>query len=129
NRKRLEPTLPHVPRGFVVAVITPCMRRQDPLHEAPEVAIGVRSHHEVEVIWHQTKAENVHRQASTSIHHRVYECVIVSRFMENRFPTVTAIEHVVPYGSGRRSCGSGHFVRLLNSRPSSNISYVPFFFP
>src|SRR5262249_23601984 len=120
NGKCLEPTLPYVPRGFVVAMVTPCMSRQYPLHPASQVAIAVRSHHEVEVIWHQTQAEDIHRQASTSIHHRVYECVGLSGFMENGTPPVTAVEHVVPYVRGRRSCGSGHFVRFQNGRPSRN---------
>jgi hypothetical protein len=85
-------------------MVTPCMSCQYPLHPASQVAIGVRSDHEVEVIWRQARAENIHAQASASFHHRVDQGIVISRFMENRVPPVTAVEHVVPYISGRRSC-------------------------
>jgi hypothetical protein len=42
--ERLEPPLPNVSRGAVVAMVTSGVRREQPLHPTPEVAIVAWSH-------------------------------------------------------------------------------------
>ena len=60
DRKRLESTLPDVAAVAVVLNVASDVSVQQPLHPAREVAIGVRSDHEVEVVGHEAIRQQPH---------------------------------------------------------------------
>jgi len=64
--KSLETALPHVAAGAVMAMITPHVAGQQPLHEPAQVAVVVRPEHEVKMIRHQAEAHDPHRQAAST---------------------------------------------------------------
>ncbi len=60
--KGFEPSLPDVPAAAVVAMVAANVTREQPLHPASEVAIGLRPKHEMKMVRHQAPADQPHRQ-------------------------------------------------------------------
>ena len=61
NRERLEPPLPDVPRGPVMAMVSVRVSCEQPLHPSSQVAILIGSQQQMEVVGHQAIAEKVDR--------------------------------------------------------------------
>ena len=59
NWKCLEPTLPHMACRFVVGVVTSSMGHLHPLHPGAQVTVGMGSDHQVKMVWHQTKSQDI----------------------------------------------------------------------
>jgi adenine-specific DNA methylase len=55
-----------------VPMVTPHVRRQQPLHPAAQIAIAVRPQHEVEVVGKGTIARQPHGQTPIGVHHRLH---------------------------------------------------------
>jgi hypothetical protein len=108
NDERLETSLPNVPTGAVVAVIASGMSHEQPLHPSDQVAVGVRTDHQVKMVGHQTVPEHIHGKPSAGVSDGLDECVIVPGLMENGLAAVAAVEHVIPHTANRGSGSSRH---------------------
>ena len=63
DRERLESTLPYVPAAFIVPVIAPNVRGQQPLHPTAQVAVAPGPKHQVEVVRHERIPKHRAREA------------------------------------------------------------------
>jgi site-specific DNA recombinase len=125
----LEPPLPDVPRGAVVAVIATGVRREQPLHPAPEVAVGVGSQYDVEVIGHQAVAQDIDGEALARIDDRLKEGIVIGGLVEDGLASVAAVEGVIPHAPDGGAGGAWHGITVLGARPAVNKRYVPLFLP
>ena len=78
--ERLDPSLPDVARGAVMAMVPPCVCRQKPLHPAPLVAILVWPDHQV--VGHQAVPQHVHENVSASVDYGLDEGVVITGLEE-----------------------------------------------
>jgi hypothetical protein len=60
--ERLEPPLPDMAAGAVVAVLASGVGHEQPLHPAAQVAVGSGADHQVEVVGHQAVPEDIQRE-------------------------------------------------------------------
>ena len=87
---------------------TPRVRRQEPLHPSPEVALSQGSDDQVEMIGHDAITQDIQRQTDASVGHRLDEGVVVLGLVEDRFPPIPTVQYVVTKASDRGPCGSWH---------------------
>ena len=126
HRKRLESTLPHVARGAIMAMISPGVGHEQPLHSPAHVTVGVRPNHQVEMVGHKTVSQDVDGKSRLGVGHGVDERIVVGRLMENHLPAIAPIEDMTPDVGDRGPCAPWHGSRLSRAAAACNISYVPF---
>jgi len=100
----LKRALPDVAAAAVAVYVC----RQQPLHPGAEVVVATGPEHEVEVIGHQTKADQPHRHASTGLTQEPNEAVVVVGIVEDLGPAVAAIEGMVAIATDRGSRCAWH---------------------
>src|ERR1035438_2510204 len=113
DRKRLETPLPDVSAGMVVAMVSPHMRSQQPLHPAAQVAIAVRPQHQMKMVGYQTPSEHPHRQPLSSLLHQIEKRNVVVVLAKHFLARVATIEHMVANPAHRCPCRSRHAPILL----------------
>ena len=84
-----------MPTGTVMLVITTDMACHQPLHHFVKLAGLFWLYEQVEVVWHQAPCEQPHRKLFTCRLHKINECSVITVFMKNLLPAVTAIDKVV----------------------------------
>ena len=73
---------------------TPDVRRREPLHERPQLAVVLRPEHKVPMVRHNQVAQNPHRLSRQRFAHHPLESCIVGVLGENPRPRICAVEHV-----------------------------------
>jgi hypothetical protein len=102
-------------------------RREQPLRPTSQVAIMLGPQYQVEVVGHEAIAEQVHRQASASVDHRLDEGVVIAGLAEDGLAAVAPIEGVIPHATDRRASGSRHAITMVDEVPDVNKGVCPRF--
>jgi hypothetical protein len=89
--ERLESPLPNVPAGTVMAVIASGVGHEQPLHPSAQVAVGLRTYHQVKMVRHQTVPEHIHGKPSAGVDDGLDEGVVVAGLMEYGLAAVAAL--------------------------------------
>jgi hypothetical protein len=84
------------------------MCRQEPLHPPPEVAIAVRTHDQVEVIWHQTIPKQIQPEPLLGIGHGSDERIKIGGCVKDSLTAVTAVKSVIDHASHRGASSAWH---------------------
>jgi hypothetical protein len=111
NGKCLEPTLPDVSAAAVVAMVSPDVAGEQPLHPAAEVAVLAGPQHEVKMVGHQAVAEDSHRHAFDPrfrFCHQVQKGGVVFGLAEDLLAAIAAIQDVIAIIAGRSPSGAWH---------------------
>jgi hypothetical protein len=103
NRESLEPPLPDMAAAPVTLAVTVHVSCQQPLHPRTQVAIAIRPQHQVEVVGHQAKAHEPHRQPGAGLLQQPHEIVGIVGIMEDLGAAVATIKHVVTIATHRCS--------------------------
>jgi hypothetical protein len=116
NGESLEAALPDVPAAAVVAVVSPHVTGEKPLHPAPQIAVAARPKHEMKMIRHQAPADQPHRQPFAGRLEQPHERREILVFVEHLAAGIATIQDVV---APIRSAGSGgpRHQRSLPPRP------------
>jgi hypothetical protein len=86
---------------------------EQPVHAGAEVAVAGRPDSEVEVVGHQAKGQEAHREGGHSLGEQANEAVVVSLSVEDLGAAVTTVEGVVAKASWRRARGGSHTVIMV----------------
>src|SRR3990172_8630961 len=108
DRKGLEAPLPHVAGGAVAAVVTPYLRRQQPLEVTREIALGPRPEHQMEMVGHEAEAQQAHRHASTGRRQQFEKAAIVRVVMKHLTAGIAAVQDVVANTADGGARGTWH---------------------
>ena len=103
-----EAALPDVAAAPVTLAVAMHVGRQEPLHPGAEVVVAPRPEDEVEVIGHQTKADQPHRHAGAGLTEEPDEAMVVVGVVKDLGPAVATIEGVVAITTDRGSRRAGH---------------------
>ncbi len=106
--KGFEPALPDVAAAPVAAAVAVHVGGQQPLHPGTQVVVAAGPEDEVEVVGHQAKADQPHRDAGAGLAEEADEAVVVVGVVEDPGAAVAAVEGVVAVAAHRGSRGSGH---------------------
>ena len=94
NRKTLEAALPHMPMTAVVPMIAADMTGHPPLHEGAQRRGRGRLHHEMNMIRHQTEAQERDGMRGVRRGEQVEEGDVVALLVEDRRAAVPAIQDI-----------------------------------
>jgi hypothetical protein len=126
NDECLETSLPNVPARAVVAVIASGVGHEQPLHPSAQVAVGLRTDHQVKMVGHQTVPQHIHGKPSAGVNDGLDESVVVTGLTEDGLAAVAAIEHVIPHAAHRGSGSSRHTLIVKGDSWLRNIQCVSF---
>jgi hypothetical protein len=127
NGERLEPSLPDMATGSVLAVISPGVSHKQPLHPTAQVPVALRADNQVEVVGHQAVPEDIQREPGARIADGLDKGVIVSGLVKDRRSTITTVEDVVPHPADGRSGSSRHSTIINADRAERQYQLCPLF--
>src|SRR6476619_3830076 len=97
-----------MPATAVVLVVSPHVRIEHPVHPAAQVAIGVRTKHEMKMVRHKAIRQHRHWNLDAGMADGLEEGKIIA-ILEKDFTTiVAAIDRVITNAADRGSRGTGH---------------------
>ena len=110
DRKRLEPALPHVAARLsaTLTMISPDVRRQQPLHVAAEIAIVAGPEDQVKMVGHEAEGEQPHVDAFVGGEQQIEEAAMVFVRMEDLHAAVAAVDDVVADAADGGAGGAWH---------------------
>jgi hypothetical protein len=97
HRKRLEPSLPYVPGGTVMPMVSLHMGRKQPLHPTAGITIVMGPQEEMEMVRHQAVTEQINGYALASLGHRLDKSIVVGWLVKEGLPTVAPVQSVIPH--------------------------------
>jgi hypothetical protein len=109
--------LPDVATAARALAVAVDMTAQQPLHPVPKAIIGRRPEDQVQVVGHQTVANNAHGHAATSLADEAGEAVVVVLVVEGAGAAMAAVPSMVAISSGGSSCSAGHEESFRPGRP------------
>jgi hypothetical protein len=124
---------------MIVALISPDVCGQEPVHPTPQVAIPQGPQRELEVVGHQAVGQDAHRLPEVRLGEGADECLIVVVLVEDGGPVIAPVRDTIAVVGGG-ACGSRHGGLALSgastrtnlihiTQSPAAIHYVPFWFP
>lgn len=95
NGKTLETALPDMPSAVVVPMIPADVTRHPPLHERTECVWSRRLHHKVEMIGHETEAQDADRVSDFGGTEQLKKDGVVRFFVKDNRAAVATVEDMV----------------------------------
>ena len=97
NRKRFEATLIKVPFAsrMMVCLVLLWLSEREPLSEPRHLAINDGTHNDMPVVGHHAVTEQLNLKLRHCVDEDTFKRLVVRIFLEDRRPTIGAIEHMV----------------------------------
>ena len=114
-----------MPAVFVVPMITPDVRRHEPLHPAAQVSILMRPQQQMKMVCHQTKPRQPHRHLLVSLQHQVDKRGEVVILVKDVTLAIAPVQDMVNKTASRCSGCSWHEHRLtaVVTRVKQNVPF------
>jgi hypothetical protein len=97
HRERLEPTLPFVAYGTVMAMEAPHMGGAKPLHPTARITVVMGPHYKMEMVRHEAVPEQINGYAPAPLSHCLDKSIKVGRLVKDGLSTVAPVQSVVPH--------------------------------
>jgi hypothetical protein len=100
------------------------------LHESRQLAVLLRTHNQMPMVWHQTICKQPHWHGVKRVCHHPLKGGVILRFFEYAAPANAAIENVKDHAARRSAWWTRHIASLKQpSRPVKEITLDPFCIP